>query len=106
MGVSYKKNIGDTRESPAINIISTLIRKKAKVDYFDPHVDSIKIGQKIIQGLKKLNKANIGKYDCVVIVTDHSKLNYKMIAQEAKLVFDTRNAFRNLKAKKDNIIKL
>ena len=106
VGVSYKKNIGDTRESPAINIISTLIRKKAKVDYFDPHVDSIKIAQKRMQGLKKLNKDNIGKYDCVVIVTDHSKLNYKMIAQEANLVFDTRNAFRNLKAKKDNIIKL
>jgi len=106
VGVSYKKNIGDTRESPALNIISTLIRKKAKVDYFDPHVDSIKIAQKRMQGLKKLNKANIGKYDCVVIVTDHSKLNYKMIAQEAKLVFDTRNALRNLKAKKDNIIKL
>jgi len=106
VGVSYKKNIGDTRESPAINIISTLIRKKAKVDYFDPHVDSIKIGQKIIQGLKKINKANISKYDCVIIVTDHSNLNYKMIVQEAKLVFDTRNALRNLKAKKDNIIKL
>ena len=106
MGVSYKKNIGDTRESPAINIISTLIRKKAKVDYFDPHVDGIKIGKKRIQGLKKLTKANIGKYDCVIIVTDHSKLNYKMIAQEAKLVFDTRNALRNIKAKKDNIIKL
>ena len=106
VGVSYKKNIGDTRESPAINIISTLIRKKAKVDYFDPHVDSIKIGQKIIQGLKKINKANISKYDCVIIVTDHSNLNYKMIVREAKLVFDTRNALRNLKAKKDNTIKL
>jgi UDP-N-acetyl-D-glucosamine dehydrogenase len=106
MGVSYKKNIGDTRESPALNIISTLIRKKAKVDYFDPHVESIKINQKKIKGLGKVSKTDLGKYDCVVIVTDHSKLDYKMIVQEAKLVFDTRNALRNIKTKKDNIIKL
>jgi UDP-N-acetyl-D-glucosamine dehydrogenase len=106
VGVSYKKDIGDTRESPALNIISTLIRKKVQVDYFDPHVSSININQKVVKSLKKINKDNIKKYDCVIIVTDHSNLDYKMIAREAKLVFDTRNALRNIKTKKDNIIKL
>ncbi len=106
IGVSYKKDISDTRESPALNIISALLRKKTKVDYFDPHVGSIRVNQKRIQSLEKLTKANIGKYDCVVIVTDHSKLNYKMIAREAKVVLDTRNALKNIKTKKDNIVRL
>jgi UDP-N-acetyl-D-glucosamine dehydrogenase len=106
IGVSYKKDIGDIRESPALDIIASLQKKHAKVDYYDPHVQFIINGKNKIKSLKTLNKNIIKKYDCIVIVTDHSKINYRLIAREAKLIFDTRNALRNIKNKKDNVIKL
>jgi UDP-N-acetyl-D-glucosamine dehydrogenase len=106
IGVSYKKDIGDTRESPALNIISSLQKKHAKVNYYDPHVPFITVDKRQIKSLKKMNKSILKKYDCVVIITDHSKINYKLVAKEAKLILDTRNALRNIKSKKDNVVRL
>jgi UDP-N-acetyl-D-glucosamine dehydrogenase len=106
IGVSYKKDIGDTRESPALNIISSLQKKHAKVNYYDPHVPFITVDKRQIKSLKKINKSILKKYDCVVIITDHSKINYKLVAKEAKLILDTRNALRNIKSKKDNVVRL
>jgi nucleotide sugar dehydrogenase len=94
LGVTYKKDVKDLRESPALDIIEELMRQKAQVSYFDPFVPYLKIGK---INLKKaaLTKTNLKKYDCVVIVTDHSKVNYTFIKRYAQLIFDTRNVYKD-----------
>jgi UDP-N-acetyl-D-glucosamine dehydrogenase len=98
LGVAYKKDIGDVRESAAFNVIFDLLRKRAKVDYYDPFVKKIKVGKKV---LKSINyKPGILKsYDLVLILTDHSRLDYEEIAKKAKLVVDTRNAVKSRRRK-------
>lgn len=103
-GVSYKKDIGDTRESPASDIIADLIRKGARVDYFDPYVNEFKVEHRIIKKpiiLKsiKYSPKILKKYDLVLILTDHSDFNYDELAKNSKLVVDTRNAIKSRKHK-------
>ena len=101
LGVAYKKDVDDPRESPAIEIIWDLLKKSGKVLYNDPFISKIKInGKKMLS--KPLNRALVKGADCVVILADHSVYDYKMIAQNAKLVIDTRNA---IKIKSQKIIK-
>jgi len=105
IGITYKKDINDVRESPALEIISSLIKKDAQVQCHDPLVSSFEAdeGKKI--STVKLTKDNISSSDIVVIITDHSDIDYKFIVDNAKLVFDTRNALKNFENAK-NIIKL
>jgi UDP-N-acetyl-D-glucosamine dehydrogenase len=103
-GVAYKKDIGDTREGAAYDVIADLIRKGAKVDYFDPYVPEFEVKHRIIKNpvlLKsiKFSLQKIKKYDLVLILTDHSGFDYEKIAQKAKLVVDTRNAIKSRKHK-------
>ncbi|MBU1147904.1 MAG: nucleotide sugar dehydrogenase [Candidatus Omnitrophica bacterium] len=104
VGITYKKDINDMRESPALPIINMLIEKEAKLQYHDPLVPSFKI-----DGLKldsiDLTKENISSSDCVVIVTDHTTLDYKLIVDNAKLILDARNVLKDFKKNK-NIITL
>ena len=96
VGVTYKKDINDMRESPAVTIINSLIEKEAKIKYHDPLIPKFKI-----DGLKlnstDLTKENILSSDCVVIVTDHTSLDYKLIADNANLIIDTRNVLKKFK---------
>lgn len=108
LGLSYKKDIGDPRESPSFKIIELLEQKGAKVDYNDPYISQtpkmrkFKISKKSIN----LNKKIIKKYDCIVIATDHSCYDYKMIVENAKLIVDTRNVIEKVLGKKfENVIK-
>ena len=88
LGVAYKPDIGDVRESPALKIISLLSNAGADVSYHDPHVPSVREN-----GLALHSAAyEPGAYDCVVVVTDHSSLDYEALVDEAKLVVDLRNA--------------
>lgn len=99
VGVTYKKDINDLRESPALTIINSLITKEAKVQYHDPLVAAFEIdGLKL--GSTELTKENIASSDCVVIVTDHTSLDYKLIADNAALIIDTRNALKGFKGNK------
>jgi UDP-N-acetyl-D-glucosamine dehydrogenase len=103
-GVAYKKDIGDIRESAAFDIIADLIRKGAKVDYFDPYVPKFEVKHRIIKKpvlLKSIRYSlqKIKKYDLVLILTDHSGFDYEKIAKNAKLVVDTRNAIKSRKHK-------
>lgn len=100
LGVAYKKDIDDPRESPALSIIWDLLRKGANVAYNDPYIPTIAVNGKNLHSVQ-LSKAVIKKADCVVILTDHSAYDYKMIAKAAKLVIDTRNA---IKKKTDKIV--
>jgi UDP-N-acetyl-D-glucosamine dehydrogenase len=99
IGVAYKKNIGDLRESPALEIIQLLQEKGAKVSYHDPHVPVIRDdGHTPIEGLPMesvpLTDQVLQNTDLALIVTDHSGLDYVRILREAPLVLDTRGVIR------------
>jgi len=94
LGVAYKKNIDDTRESPAFKIADKLRKKGYGFEYSDPHVDKILFNNKIKKS-KKISSSLLKKYKVVLIVTDHSKFNYKLISQKAEYIFDSRNVIKN-----------
>ena len=93
MGVAYKKDIDDVRESPALDIMLLLQQRGARVTYTDPHVPSLKLdGLELASAPSSLAAAA----DCVVIVTDHKVFDYVKLAKEARLIVDTRNALKGL----------
>src|ERR1039458_7271524 len=96
LGVAYKKDIDDLRESPSLTIIELLQKDGAQVSYHDPYFPFIGKGRKYDLQMKCAELKDLGQYDCVVIVTDHSDYDYRSIVQEAKLVVDTRNATRGI----------
>ena len=100
IGVAYKKNIDDIRESPAIDFINILTKKGVKVDFHDPFVEILK-SRKLKKNYysKKLNIDLLKKYDCSVILTNHTSVNYKKIKKYSKLIFDTRNVFKKKNSK-------
>lgn len=91
VGVSYKRDVGDLRESPAIDIIELLHERKAHVDYADPYVPTLSIGEVMLNTVL-LDDEHLQNADCVVIVTDHRLFDYSYIARKAALIVDTRNA--------------
>jgi len=102
-GVAYKKDIGDTRESGAYDIITDLLRKGTKIDYFDPYVKEFKVDNKTLKSIKYY-PARLRNYDLVLILTDHSGFDYDKVARNSKLVVDTRNAIKSRKHK--NVFRL
>ncbi len=100
LGVAYKRDIDDLRESPALTIIELLQKEGATVSYNDPYFPFVGRGRKYDLQMKCAPLDNLGQYDCVLIVTDHSDYDYKRIVSEAKLVVDTRNATRGIKSEK------
>jgi UDP-N-acetyl-D-glucosamine dehydrogenase len=100
LGVAYKKDIDDLRESPALTIIELLQKDGAQVSYHDPYFPFIGKGRKYDLQLKCAELKDLGQYDCVLIVTDHSDYDYRRIVQEAQLVVDTRNATRGMESSK------
>ncbi len=104
LGVAYKKDVGDIRESPALDIIEILCQQGAEVIYNDPYAPQIKIGDKKMRSLP-LNENLLSQTDCVVITTAHSSYDYKWIVGNARVVVDTRNATKNL-VNKNKIIKI
>ncbi len=105
LGVAYKKDIDDPRESPAIKIVSLLQGKAAEVSYNDPYIPRV-VGHREYPGMDirsvPLTAARLRKADAVVIATDHSSYDYGWIVKHAPLVVDTRNA---IKRKRRNVVK-
>ena len=95
LGVAYKKDVNDYRESPAIDIIQLLIESGAKTDYFDPYIAEIELNESIIFSLKRLNSEIIGTYDICVIVTDHSNVDYELLIDHSNQIIDTRNVYKD-----------
>jgi UDP-N-acetyl-D-glucosamine dehydrogenase len=95
LGIAYKKDIDDVRESPALDIIELLQQKGANVSYHDPYAPSVRIGE---HELKSVPFDHLENYDLVVVVTDHSSVDYKQVAARAKVVLDTRNAMKHVRA--------
>jgi UDP-N-acetyl-D-glucosamine dehydrogenase len=100
LGVAYKKDIDDLRESPALTIIELLHKEGAEVTYNDPHIPSIGKGRKYDLQMKSLPLDRLQEYDCVLIVTDHSSYDYRRIVEESQLVVDSRNATRGIRSAK------
>ncbi|HKB86742.1 MAG TPA: nucleotide sugar dehydrogenase [Ignavibacteriaceae bacterium] len=95
LGVAYKKDIDDMRESPSLRLIELFREKRCEVHYNDPYVPKLPRTRKYKFDMESvaLTKENLVKYDLVVLSTDHSDYDYKMIAENAKLIVDSRNAF-------------
>ncbi len=100
LGVAYKKDIDDLRESPALTIIELLQRDGAQVSYHDPYFPFIGKGRKYDLQMKCAELKDLGQYDCIVIVTDHSDYDYRRIVSEAQLIVDTRNATKGIDSPK------
>ena len=91
LGMAYKPDIDDVRESPALDVYSLLKAKGAMVSFHDPYVDEIKFDSMIEQTVE-LDVSSLDQYDCVVITTNHSQYDIKAVVDNAKLIIDTRNA--------------
>ncbi|MGA8270870.1 MAG: nucleotide sugar dehydrogenase [Candidatus Sulfotelmatobacter sp.] len=100
LGVAYKKDIDDLRESPALTIIELLQKEGAQVSYHDPYFPFVGKGRKYDLQMKRAELEKLGQYDCIVIVTDHSDYDYRHIVDEAQLVVDTRNATKGIQSPK------
>ncbi|MEP7273416.1 MAG: nucleotide sugar dehydrogenase [Acidobacteriota bacterium] len=99
LGVAYKRDIDDVRESPALAIIEQLLKRGAEVRYHDPYISSIRLegdGDERLEGVA-LTEAALKSADCVMVVTDHRQIDYRWVAEHAALIVDTRNAMRELK---------
>ena len=100
LGVAYKKDIDDIRESPALKIMELLQFKGAKISYHDPYVKEIN-SQKSLE----LNTENLKNQDAIVITTDHSNVDYELIGKHARLIIDTRNVMANIKEPKARVLR-
>src|SRR5882762_1789330 len=100
LGVAYKKDIDDLRESPALTIIELLQKEGAQVSYHDPYFPFVGRGRKYDLQMTRSPLDNLGQYDCVLSVTDHTDYDYKKIVNEAQLAVDSRYATRGIKSQK------
>lgn len=101
LGIAYKQDIDDYRESPAIRVIQELDKAGAEVDFFDPWIKEYKNGRQIRNGLMEITPDIIAGYDLVMITTAHSNVNYDMVQRSAKIVFDTKNVTKYLKCREN-----
>lgn len=99
LGIAYKKNVEDLRESPALEIAEMLVGKGAVLSYHDPHVAEFELDGDIVKSVE-LNAAVLSKADLVVIVTDHTDVDYGLIAEKAARILDTRNIMCKYKSEK------
>ena len=102
LGVAYKQDIDDYRESPAIRVIDELRKEEALVDFYDPWIAEYKEKGKLEKGLTEISPEIIASYDLVVITTAHSNVDYEMIQKAAKAIFDTKNVMKNI-SQRENI---
>lgn len=102
LGVAYKNDIDDYRESPAIRVIEKLKDAGAETDFYDPWISEYKENGEIFKGIDGIDEIVISSYDLVVITAAHSNIDYDMIQKNAKAIFDTRNAMKDVYAR-DNI---
>jgi UDP-N-acetyl-D-glucosamine dehydrogenase len=118
LGVAYKPNVSDTRESPALDIIRLLEVDGADVEFYDPHVSTLRTSGAAgpaasnLESLERseetkssvnLTAERVSEYDIVVVTTDHSQVDYQMVLDSARLIFDSRNVF---KGHHDKVVKL
>ncbi|MGH9733106.1 MAG: nucleotide sugar dehydrogenase [Candidatus Acidiferrales bacterium] len=107
LGIAYKKDVDDLRESPSLKLLELLTERGAKIDYNDPYFPALhKMRHYDFSHMRSvdLTPDKLGSYDCVLIATDHTSYDYEAIVRHAKLVADSRNATRNVKQGKEKIV--
>ena len=102
LGVAYKNNIDDYRESPALNVIDILKERGAVTDFYDPWIPKYKRNGEWHEGISEINADIIKEYDLILVATAHDAYDYDMIRKNALAIFDTRNAFKDVE-ERDNI---
>lgn len=102
LGVAYKQDIDDYRESPAIRVIEELKKNQAEVDFYDPWIKSYRRDGQVYEGLPSIDESVISGYDLVMITTAHTNVDYEMVQRSAEAIFDTKNVMQNIK-NRDNI---
>lgn len=105
LGVAYKKDIDDDRESPSFKLIEILLEKGADVQYNDPHIPALKPVRKYSYGMPStpLTEENLSSVDCVLVATDHTAYDYDFILKHANFIVDTRNVFAGKEGTKDKV---
>ncbi len=106
LGVAYKQDISDLRESPSLDVIRILQEKGAKVSYCDQYVPVVKLDHGPNLKASPLNEKSLKSNDCSAIITDHSYFNYQWIVDNSQIVVDTRNATKNVISGQDKIFKI
>ena len=96
LGVAYKQDIDDYRESPALRVIEVLKREKANVDFYDPWIAEYKYKGEKHQGIKEINPEIIASYDLIMVTAAHTNVDYDMIQKNAIAIFDTKNVMKNI----------
>ncbi|MEG1662581.1 MAG: nucleotide sugar dehydrogenase [Clostridia bacterium] len=96
LGVAYKQDIDDYRESPAITVAELLRKEGCSLDYFDPYVAEYKHNGKKYQSIKKIDEKIVSAYDIVIVTTGHTNVDYDMVADSAKAIFDTKNVMKKV----------
>jgi len=105
LGVAYKREVGDTRESPAIEILMKLREKGSEIAYVDPYVPSLDLHGTTLKSVE-LTDEELAAADCVLILTDHSAFDYQQVVDRARLVVDPRNATWGLSVPADRVVRL
>lgn len=105
IGAAYKRGVGDTRESPALQIMASLLKLGAELSYADPYVPKITVDGKILSSTE-LNRTVLADSHCVLILTDHDNVDYTKMAECASLIIDTRGAMRGITSGKAQIVSL
>lgn len=101
LGVAYKQDIDDYRESPALHVIDELQKVGAEVKFFDPWIAEYRRGGKTVKGLEKISPEIVAKFDLVIITTAHSNIDYQMVQNNAIAIFDTKNVTKDLENKEN-----
>ena len=96
LGIAYKQDIDDYRESPAIDVIEILNKNGASVEFYDPYIPEYKHRGEKLRGIDKIDGKIISEYDLIIITASHSNIDYNMINDNAKAIFDTKNAMKHI----------
>jgi len=106
LGAAYKRDIGDLRESPSLDVMRLLHERGARVDFHDPYVREVRLDGGLVKRVTPLTAANLRRADLVIIVTDHSDYDYAWVLRHSRLVLDTRNATRGVRGTAGKVRKL
>jgi UDP-N-acetyl-D-glucosamine dehydrogenase len=105
LGVAYKQDIDDYRESPALKVIEHLNQENAIIEYYDPHVAKFKHKNLVMKSINSFNAIKFQEFDLIIITTAHTDIEYEKVIRESKVIFDTKNALKKYQHE-DKIIKL
>ena len=103
LGVAYKKNVNDVRESPALDVMKLLENDGAELSFYDPYISFVSLNGNRMMGMEKLTKETLNNSDVVIIMTDHDQIDFQFVVENSNLIIDSRNV---IKKDHSHVIKL